>query len=236
MPHPVKIPIMESEMGEMSIKCRRPEPPAGEPARDIGFQRNTRASTRRPDTGQIETSEFSLGYTLAGGQVFRWGRDVDGWWKGVAYETVFHLRQVGDALQYRAGASSVATYQGEMSVAEFLAWYLRLNERPRIRVPRGDRYLRRARDLLKGFRFVRQMPFECVISYVLSVQAHMNLTKRRVNFLAETWGRQVEFMGRRYCTFPVPDALARLNGPYFRLNRFGTRGCNGPDCFRSSRS
>ena len=220
---PAKIPIMESEMGEMSIKHHRPRPAAGEPAREIGFRRNLRASTRPPVTGQIETRDFNLGFTLAGGQVFRWGRDVDGWWKGVAYETVFHLRQVGDTLQYRTGASTVATYRGEMSVGEFLAWYLRLNERPRIRVPQGDRYLRRARDLLKGFRFVRQMPFECVISYVLSVQAHMNLTKRRVNFLAETSGRQVEFMGSRYCTFPGPDALARLTGPYFRLNRFGWR-------------
>ena len=210
-------------MGEMTIKYRRPGTPVCERARDIAPQQRTRASARQPVTGEIETREFNLGYTLAGGQVFRWGRDMDGWWKGVAYETVFHLRQMGDTLQYRTVASSVATYQGEMSVAEFLTWYLRLNEMPRIRVPRGDGYLRRARDLLKGFRFVRQMPFECVISYVLSVQAHMNLTRRRVNFLAETWGREVEFMGRRYCTFPEPDALARLNGPYFRLNRFGWR-------------
>ncbi len=210
-------------MGKLSIRCQRPGPRVAERARDIAPQRRTRLSGCRPVTGEIETREFNLGYTLAGGQVFRWGRDVDGWWKGVAYETVFHLRQVGDTLIYRAGASTVATYRGEMPVAEFLVWYLRLDEWPRIRVPRGDGYLRRARKLLKGFRFVRQMPFECVISYVLSVQAHMNLTKRRVNFLAEMWGREVEFMGRRYCTFPEPAALARLDGSYFRFNRFGWR-------------
>ena len=185
--------------------------------------RRNPASSRPPVSGRIETRDFNLGYTLAGGQVFRWGRDVDGWWKGVAYDTVFHLRQAGNTLLYRAGASRVATYLGGMSVAEFLEWYLRLNERPRIRVPRSDGYLRRARNLLKGFRFVRQMPFECMISYILSVQAHMNLTRRRVNFLAESCGSEVEFMGRKYCTFPHPDALARLNGPYYRANRFGWR-------------
>ncbi len=205
-------------MVEMSTKHRPPER-----ARYAADPRVHRASSLQPVAGRIETREFHLGYTLAGGQVFRWGRDRDGWWKGVAYDTVFHLRQAGDTLLYRAGASRVATYRGEMTVAEFLEWYLRLNERPRIRVPRKDGYLRRARDLLKGFRFVRQMPFECVISYILSVQAHMNLTKRRVNFLAESWGHEVEFMGSRYCTFPEPDALARLKGPYFRANRFGWR-------------
>ena len=232
---------MVNEMGEMSIKHRLPERTAPERARYVPALRGNHASSRRPVTGRIETSGFNLGYTLAGGQVFRWGRDVDGWWKGVAYDTVFHLRQAGDTLLYRAGASRVATYLGEMPVAGFLEWYLRLKERPRIRVPRTDGYLRRARDRLKGFRFVRQMPFECIISYILSVQAHMNLTKRRVNFLAESWGREIEFMGRKYCTFPDPGALARLKGPYFRSNRFGWRservaeaarfvsGCAGSD-------
>lgn len=210
-------------MAELSTKSSRPVLPDRQRARDIRARRENRLSTGQPVTGRIETRDFNLGHTLAGGQVFRWGRDVDGWWKGVAYDTVFHLRQEGETLRYRAGASDVATYLGEMPVAGFLEWYLRLNERPRVRVPRGDRHLRRARDLLKGFRFVRQMPFECVISYILSVQAHMDLTKRRVNFLAESWGREVEFMGRKYCTFPESDVLARLNGTYFRSNRFGWR-------------
>lgn len=214
---------MDSEMGEISIKRRPRGPVPAESARYAADSRDNRASSLQTVTGRIETTEFHLGYTLAGGQVFRWGRDRDGWWKGVAWDTVFHLRQVGDTLLYRAGASHVPTYLGEMTVAGFLEWYLRLNERPRIRVPRRDGYLRRARDLLKGFRFVRQMPFECVISYILSVQAHMNLTKRRVNFLAESWGREVEFMGSKYCMFPEPAALARLEGPYFRANRFGWR-------------
>ena len=210
-------------MVKMLVKHLPPESGSSESARRVPALRGDRAAAGRPVTGRIETREFNLGYTLAGGQVFRWGRDVDGWWKGVAYDTVFHLRQVGDTLIYRTGASNVATYLGEMSVAGFLEWYLRLNERPRIRVPGSDRYLRRARDLLKGFRFVRQMPFECVISYILSVQAHMNLTKRRVNFLAESWGREIQFMGSRYHTFPEPDVLARLKGQYFRSNRFGWR-------------
>ena len=210
-------------MAELSTKSPRPVLPGCQRARDIRARRGNRWSSGRPVTGRIETRDFNLGHTLAGGQVFRWGRDVDGWWKGVAYDTVFHLRQEGETLRYRVGASDVATYLGEMPAAGFLEWYLRLNERPRVRVPRGDGHLRRARDLLKGFRFVRQTPFECVISYILSVQAHMNLTRRRVNFLAETWGREIEFMGRRYCTFPDPDVLARLDGPYFRSNRFGWR-------------
>ncbi len=176
-----------------------------------------------PVEGAIAAADFHLGYTLASGQMFRWGRDVDGWWKGIACGTAFHLRQEGNRLCYRASADRVVTYAGEMPAAEFLRWYLRIDEAPKVRVSRKDPYLRKARDLLRGFRFARQEPFECAISYVLSVQAHMTLTKKRINFLARILGKGIEFMGEKYWTFPDPEALADLNGRYFRRHRFGWR-------------
>jgi len=173
--------------------------------------------------GQLAVSDFELGHTLGSGQVFRWGRDVDGWWKGIAYGVAFHLKQLDDHIYYAASSDHVVTYAGQMSMSDFLRWYLRLDECPRIRVSRGDTYLRKARDLMKGLRFVRQDPFECIISYVLSVQAHMTLTKRRINLIAQTVGHSVGFEGNRYWAFPTPGALATLDGAFFRKQRFGWR-------------
>ncbi|MCZ6633799.1 MAG: DNA glycosylase [bacterium] len=173
--------------------------------------------------GEITGPDFELGHTLGSGQVFRWGRDADGWWKGIAYGTAFHLRQKGDRIAFKASAEGVKTYAGEMGVRDFLVWYLRTDEAPRVRVPRQDRHLRKARGLLRGLRFVRQDPFECMISYILSVQAHMNLTKRRINFLARILGEGILFLGERYWTFPRPEALSDLNGDYYRRHKFGWR-------------
>jgi len=178
---------------------------------------------RDPVAGRLRCEGFHLAYTLASGQVFRWGRDTDGWWKGIAWGTAFHLRQKGDRVLFRASAGEVRARNGPTPVAEFLRWYLRLDEAPEIRIRRSDRYLRQARDRLAGFRFVRQAPFECTMSYILSVQAHMTLTKRRINFLAHTLGREIRFLGERYWTFPEPCVLADLNGRYFRHHRFGWR-------------
>ncbi len=175
------------------------------------------------ETGQLRADQFHLNYTLGSGQVFRWGRDVDGWWKGIAYNTVFHLKQEGDCLFYRSFAEKVQTYAGEMGLIDFLRWYLRLDEIPHIRVPKGDRHLHKARSLLKGLRFVRQEPFECIISYILSVQAHMSLTKQRINFIARNKGCPIDFEGERYFAFPDPMALADLDGAFYRKNRFGWR-------------
>ncbi len=173
--------------------------------------------------GMLENTSVNIGLTLGSGQVFRWGRDVDGWWKGIAYGVVVHLRQMGDQIAYRASSEQVTTYCGEMEIDDFLRWYLRLDHMPQIRVPREDIYLRRARDLLKGLQFVRQDPFECIISYVLSVQAHMSLTKKRIGFIARTLGERRVFEGETYWTFPGPDALSELDGGFYRRHRFGWR-------------
>ena len=100
--------------------------------------------------GILESTPVHIGLTLGSGQVFRWGRDVDGWWKGIAYGVVVHLRHKGDQIQYRASSERVATYCGEMAIDDFLRWYLRLDHMPRIRVPRGDTHLRKARGFVEG--------------------------------------------------------------------------------------
>jgi len=171
---------------------------------------------------------FHLGLTLASGQLFRWGRDRDGWWKGVAYGTAFGLRQNGDRLEYRASADRVMARGVWLPVGVFLAWYLRADEPPALRVPRWDAYLRRARDRLRGLRFVRQEPFECIVSYVLSPQAHMTLTKRRIGLLARQLGAEVSLDGERYWTFPESRVVARLDGANLRRQGFGYRSDRVP--------
>ena len=166
--------------------------------------------------GAVSAPVFHLAHTLGSGQVFRWGRDRDGWWKGVAYGVAFNLRQEADTIVFRASAEVVETHIERFPVADFLAWYLRLNEAPKVRVPRTDKWLRSARDAMRGLRFARQEPFECIVSYILSVQAHMTLTRRRLNFIAQTFGAPIRFLGNTYWGFPTPGCLAVADGDFFR--------------------
>ena len=76
---------------------------------------------------------------------------------------------------------------------------------------------------MKGFRFVRQDPYECTISYILSVQAHMGLTKQRLHTLARLLGEPIDVEGERYFAFPSRFELGRLSEPYYRHLRFGWR-------------
>ncbi len=150
-------------------------------------------------SGSFRVDAFDLALTLYSGQTFRWGRDTDGWWKGIAYGVAFHLRQEGETVRFVASAPRVFTYADWMDTGPFLRWYLRIDECPRIRVPRADRHLRKARDLMRGYRFMRQDPWECIVSYILSVQAHMALTKQRIQFLSQILGDPVRLRNEQYC-------------------------------------
>jgi hypothetical protein len=86
-------------------------------------------------SGQLAVAAFDLSLTLYSGQTFRWGRDRDGWWKGIAYGVAFHLKQEEGNLQYVATSDQVATYAGQMAIPDFLKWYLRTEEPPKVRSP-----------------------------------------------------------------------------------------------------
>ncbi len=187
-------------------------------------QSSPRASrTASWQEGRVSVSDFSLALTLYSGQLFRWGRDVDGWWKGIAYGEAFRLRQVENDLLFGTTSDSVSTHAGTMDAPDFLRWYLRIDEPPRTRVTRSDRHLREARAKLRGFRFVRQDPYECTVSYILSVQAHMGLTKQRLHKLALLLGERIDVGDERYYAFPSAEALGRLSETYYRHLRFGWR-------------
>ena len=80
----------------------------GEIVEGVGQSKKVRITN--PVKGVLDTKDFHLGYTLASGQVFRWGRDIDGWWKGIAFGTVFHLQQDGNQLRFRASAEKVEKF------------------------------------------------------------------------------------------------------------------------------
>ena len=170
-------------------------------------------STRQPREvswveDRIDASDFNLSLTL---------------YSGIAYGEAFRIRQDGDRLFYGATSGVISTYAGRMDTPSFLSWFLRTDEPPRTRIARSDSHLRTARRKMKGFRFVRQDPYECTISYILSVQAHMGLTKQRLHTLARLLGEPIDVEGERYFAFPSRFELGRLSEPYYRHLRFGWR-------------
>ena len=84
-----------------------------------------------------------------------------------------------------------------------------LDLRPFYALAEGDPVLRRLIVHFRGMR-VPQAPhvFEILISAIIEQQVNLSFAHKVKKMLIDTYGRTVEFEGRRYHAFPEPAALA----------------------------
>jgi DNA-3-methyladenine glycosylase II len=84
-----------------------------------------------------------------------------------------------------------------------------LDLKPFYTLAKGDFVLRRLAAHFRGMR-IPQAPtvFETLLSAILEQQVNLRFAHQVKKALIETYGRAVEFAGRRYNAFPEPAALA----------------------------
>jgi N-glycosylase/DNA lyase len=152
---------------------------------------------------------FSLDATLSCGQVFRWDRSADGWWYGVVGTKVLKIRQDGRRLTF-AGAP-----------ASFVRRYFSLDADLRTILASidTDPFIHACIRRHRGLRLVRQLPWECTLSYICSTNSNIPAIRRRIASLAERYGRPVTFEGRTWHAFPEPSSIS----------------CGGHDCLTECR-
>ena len=156
---------------------------------------------------------FYLDTTLACGQVFRWDRTSDGWWYGVVGNQVIKIRQDGDRLTY-AGvpASFIRRYFSlDMDLAAVLASI------------DTDPFIHACIRKNHGLRLVRQSPWECTVSYICSTNSNIPTIRRRIASIAVRCGRAIESEGKRYYTFPDPQAISCVGHDGLTECRLGYR-------------
>ena len=67
----------------------------------------------------------------------------------------------------------------------------------------NDSVLKEAINFAKGTRILRQEPFECLISFIISQNNRIPMIKTVVNNISEKFGEKIE----NYCTFPSIEEL-----------------------------
>jgi N-glycosylase/DNA lyase len=156
---------------------------------------------------------FDLDATLSCGQVFRWDHAYDGWWEGIVGNRVLKIRQDGERLEFRGVRASFIRHYFSLdcNLDEILA---SIDMDPIIHAC----ILRN-----RGLRLVRQLPWECTVSYICSTNSNIPTIRRRIASIAEKYGSPVVFEGKTYHTFPEPSSI--FSGGHEGLNecRLGYR-------------
>ncbi len=155
----------------------------------------------------IKVKDFNLDHTLSCGQVFRWYKHEarlpspsaqavggQGWWYGFINRKMVKLKQQDGTLEY----------SGKVTAKDITEYFnLDLDYVKVIMTFPPNRILILALKKFWGLRIVKQEPFECLISYILSSQNNIKRINGMVNELSRRFGRKVVFEGREYHQFPT---------------------------------
>lgn len=157
--------------------------------------------------------QFSLDKTLGCGQVFRWDQTANGWWYGVVGRHVIKIQQDGQQLTFE-GAS-----------VPFITQYFSLDIDLQLILDSIDRdpFIHNAIRRYNGLRLIRQPKWECLISYICSTNSNIPMIRRRIGTIAEQFGREIIFEGKKYYTFPEPSAITCSGGKALAECRLGYR-------------
>jgi N-glycosylase/DNA lyase len=146
---------------------------------------------------KLITKDFNLDATLSCGQVFRWYKH-DEFWFGFINRKPIKLRQENDLL----------IYDGKVTEKEVIRYFnLDLDYVKVIKTFPANRILIIALKRFWGLRLIKQDPFECLISYILSSQNNIKRINNMVNEMSRRLGKKVKFDGREVYLFPTLEEI-----------------------------
>lgn len=164
-------------------------------------------------------SDFDPVHIFECGQCFRWTREDDGSYTGIADGRPVSVRfEEGRLTVENCGAGDFENFwydyfdlgRDYASVKKYLM--------------EKDEVMRRAVDFGGGIRLLRQDPWETVVSFIISQNSNIPRIRRCVELLCSNFGEPLgEWRGKKRFGFPAPERLAELSREDLAVCRLGYR-------------
>ena len=168
---------------------------------------------------------FDLKLSLTMGQAFRWQLLGDGWVSGVLGQNLFHIRQAGGLngpAEYRVGGE-----QGECDANDehdsILRRYFREDDDITAiyaNISR-DKVVATFVQKYPGMRVLRQDPWECLVSYILSQTASIEGIKTNVRKIAALSRQSVRIDSDEQYVFPSAEQVVAYGSSALSQLRLG---------------
>jgi N-glycosylase/DNA lyase len=172
----------------------------------------------------FHAKNYDLAATLASGQVFRWYSTADGGWEGVIGSEHLILRRVPKGIEANSSSSNpdwpaIQHYlQTEVNIDAVTATFP------------NDPPMQSAIQSCRGLRLLRQEPWECLASFILSSTKQIIQIQQIVSALCSCYGAEIPVQNSssifnpslRYA-FPSASKLASLSESQLRSCKMGFR-------------
>ncbi len=145
-------------------------------------------------------NDFLPEHTFDCGQCFRWNRESDGSYSGVAMGHAVNLKyESGDIVITGAKEADRALWEEYLDTKRD---YSEIKKKISV-VPA----VREAVAYGGGIRILKQEFFETLISFIISQQSSIPKIKRSVEMLCGKYGEPISLSGKTYYSFPTPEAM-----------------------------
>ena len=155
---------------------------------------------------------------MTSGQAFRW-RNVDGGWESVIHRRWVRLKEDRDGI----GATVIA---GQEENWNWLKEYLQIGVDLAgvIESFPEDEHLRRAAEECRGLRLLKQEPWECLASFILSSTKQIVQIQQIVALICARFAERVDAPGDAvWFIFPSVESIAALSETELRCCKMGFR-------------
>jgi N-glycosylase/DNA lyase len=149
-----------------------------------------------------DVKNFELPHIFDCGQCFRWNRQDNNNYIGVAFGRVIEVEKKND---------DVVIYNTNLKDFNYI-WlkYFDL-ERDYSAIKEElekDELLKKAVEFGTGIRILQQDPFEILISFIVSANNRIPMIKRAIENISKTYGKSIEYKGNTYYAFPTLEEFS----------------------------
>jgi N-glycosylase/DNA lyase len=141
----------------------------------------------------VDYCKFNLENTINSGQVFLWKQHQNNWF-GVNGQDILRITDSGKIKSY---AKQRTDFLREKDNIEEI-----------LRIISKDKTTRQAVKKYLGLRLLRQDPFQCLISFIVSSNSNIPKIKTCLENICKNFGEKVFFENNEFFLFPEPKRLA----------------------------
>lgn len=166
-----------------------------------------------------DVEDFDPTHTFDCGQCFRWIREDDGSYTGVAKGRVINVKREGKDIVI----DNTTKEDFENIWYDYFDLgrdYSSLKEK----LAKHDENLEKAVDFGWGIRILQQDGWEMLISFIISSNNRIPMIQRAINNISEKYGTEIgNYRGKTYYAFPTPKQLSKASIEDLRECKTGFR-------------
>jgi N-glycosylase/DNA lyase len=152
-----------------------------------------------------DVRNFELAHIFECGQCFRWNKQENANYIGVAFGKVIEVeKRENDVIIYNTTEEDFKNIW-----VNYFDLYRDYSEIKNILSK--DPLLEKSVQFGNGIRLLKQDPFELIVSFIISANNRIPMIKRAIEKISIQWGNTIEYKGKEYYAFPSLEQISEAS-------------------------